>query len=47
MKFFLAWRDFVPVEILCIPCAAFAVCFAIFFLPRVAAFMDNLTSSVE
>lgn len=34
------------VEILCISCAAFAVCVAIFFLPRAAAFVDNRTSSV-
>jgi hypothetical protein len=38
---------FVSVEILCISCAAFPVWFAIFPLPRAAAFMDNRTSSVE
>jgi len=46
MNFSAHGHNPVPVEILCISCAAFAVCFAIFFLPRAAAFMDNRTSSV-
>jgi len=36
----------VPVEILCISCAASAVGLVIFFLPRMAAFVDNRASSV-
>jgi hypothetical protein len=46
MNFFSRRANLVPVEILCISCAAFAVWFAIFFLPRAATFMDNRSSSV-
>jgi hypothetical protein len=40
-----ARANFAAVEILCISCAAFAVCFAIFSLPRRATFVDNRSSS--